>query len=192
MIQMQTSLAVADNSGAKRVEMIMPVGGSTSKIARLGDTDFVTIKSRDASQQFSLFGSEPQNGVSVASVQWSETVGKSTVILKKGTETAKLEFNEAELRGPAQGAAPPAGAAGGQPGRPQIGTMPPGANNAARTTPGVPPVGGKPQIVVTPAGANNAVRPPGVAPVIGTPQTPPGTPQAGENRRRVRVIGAPQ
>ena len=28
MIQMQTSLAVADNSGAKRVEMIMPVGGS--------------------------------------------------------------------------------------------------------------------------------------------------------------------
>ena len=38
MIQMQTSLTVADNSGAKRVVMIMPVGGSTSKIARLGDT----------------------------------------------------------------------------------------------------------------------------------------------------------
>ncbi len=30
MIQMQTSLAVADNSGAKRVVMILPVGGSTS------------------------------------------------------------------------------------------------------------------------------------------------------------------
>ncbi len=44
MIQMQTSLAVADNSGAKRVEMIMPVGGSTSKIARLGDTIKVTVK----------------------------------------------------------------------------------------------------------------------------------------------------
>ena len=44
MIQMQTSLAVADNSGAKRVEMIMPVGGSTAKIARLGDTIKITVK----------------------------------------------------------------------------------------------------------------------------------------------------
>jgi ribosomal protein L14, bacterial/organelle len=44
MIQMQTSLAVADNSGAKRVEMIMPIGGSTSKIARLGDKIKVTVK----------------------------------------------------------------------------------------------------------------------------------------------------
>jgi large subunit ribosomal protein L14 len=44
MIQMQTSLACADNSGAKRVEMIAPIGGSTSKIARLGDKIKVTIK----------------------------------------------------------------------------------------------------------------------------------------------------
>ncbi len=44
MIQMQTSLAVADNSGAKRVEMIAPIGGSTSKIARLGDKIKVTVK----------------------------------------------------------------------------------------------------------------------------------------------------
>ncbi|MER3431604.1 MAG: 50S ribosomal protein L14 [Blastocatellia bacterium] len=44
MIQMQTSLSVADNSGAKRVEMIMPIGGSTSKIARLGDRIKVTVK----------------------------------------------------------------------------------------------------------------------------------------------------
>ena len=44
MIQMQTSLAVADNSGAKRVVMIMPVGGSTGKIARLGDRIKVTVK----------------------------------------------------------------------------------------------------------------------------------------------------
>ena len=44
MIQMQTSLAVADNSGAKRVVMIMPIGGSTSKIARLGDKIKVAVK----------------------------------------------------------------------------------------------------------------------------------------------------
>ena len=44
MIQMQTSLEVADNSGAQRVEMIMPIGGSTGKIASLGDRIKVTVK----------------------------------------------------------------------------------------------------------------------------------------------------
>ncbi|NJM54087.1 MAG: 50S ribosomal protein L14, partial [Blastocatellia bacterium] len=33
MIQMQTSLVVADNSGAKRVEMINSIGGSTGTVA---------------------------------------------------------------------------------------------------------------------------------------------------------------
>ncbi|MDQ3472200.1 MAG: 50S ribosomal protein L14 [Acidobacteriota bacterium] len=44
MIQMQTSLEVADNSGARRVKMIMPIGGSTGKIASLGDRIKVTVK----------------------------------------------------------------------------------------------------------------------------------------------------
>ena len=44
MIQMQTSLNVADNSGARRVVMIMPIGGSTGKIASLGDRIKVTVK----------------------------------------------------------------------------------------------------------------------------------------------------
>ena len=44
MIQMKTSLEVADNSGARRVEMIMPIGGSTGKIASLGDRIKVTVK----------------------------------------------------------------------------------------------------------------------------------------------------
>lgn len=44
MIQMQTSLDVADNSGARRIEMIMPIGGSTGKIASLGDRIKVTVK----------------------------------------------------------------------------------------------------------------------------------------------------
>ena len=44
MIQMQTSLEVADNSGARRVELIMPIGGSTGKIASLGDRFKVTVK----------------------------------------------------------------------------------------------------------------------------------------------------
>ena len=44
MIQMQTSLEVADNSGARRVEMVMPIGGSTGKLAGLGDRIKVTVK----------------------------------------------------------------------------------------------------------------------------------------------------
>ncbi len=44
MIQMQTSLEVADNSGARRVEMIMGIGGSTGVIASLGDRIKVTVK----------------------------------------------------------------------------------------------------------------------------------------------------
>ena len=44
MIQMQTVLMVADNSGAKRVKMIMPIGGSTGKVASIGDKVKVTVK----------------------------------------------------------------------------------------------------------------------------------------------------
>ena len=44
MIQMQTSLVVADNSGAKRVEMIMAIGGSTGSTATIGDRIKVTVK----------------------------------------------------------------------------------------------------------------------------------------------------
>ena len=44
MIQMQTSLVVADNSGAKRVEMINSIGGSTGTTASLGDKIKITVK----------------------------------------------------------------------------------------------------------------------------------------------------
>src|SRR5512141_2029094 len=44
VIQMQTSLEVADNSGARRVEMIMGIGGSTGAHAGLGDRIKVTVK----------------------------------------------------------------------------------------------------------------------------------------------------
>jgi large subunit ribosomal protein L14 len=43
-IQMQTSLDVADNSGARRVEMIMGIGGATGRTANLGDKIKVTVK----------------------------------------------------------------------------------------------------------------------------------------------------
>jgi len=44
MIQMQTELNVADNSGARRVECIKVLGGSQRRYARVGDTIVVSVK----------------------------------------------------------------------------------------------------------------------------------------------------
>jgi len=44
MIQQQTSLAVADNSGAKRIQCIKVLGGSKRKYATLGDVIVVSVK----------------------------------------------------------------------------------------------------------------------------------------------------
>lgn len=44
MIQMQTELGVADNSGARRVECIKVLGGSKRRYAGVGDIIKVTVK----------------------------------------------------------------------------------------------------------------------------------------------------
>ena len=44
MIQMQTILSVADNSGAKKVQCIKVLGGSKRKYAGIGDVIVVSIK----------------------------------------------------------------------------------------------------------------------------------------------------
>ena len=44
MIQMQTMLTVADNSGAKKVQCIKVLGGSKRRYATIGDIIVVTIK----------------------------------------------------------------------------------------------------------------------------------------------------
>jgi len=44
MIQMQTNLDVADNSGARRVQCIKVLGGSGRKVANVGDIIIVSVK----------------------------------------------------------------------------------------------------------------------------------------------------
>ena len=44
MIQMQTNLDVADNSGARRVQCIKVLGGSKRKYASVGDDIVVSVK----------------------------------------------------------------------------------------------------------------------------------------------------
>ena len=112
-----------------------------TSIGRVEDKYYVTIKGRDLSTQFSIFGDESVDGVSVASVNWSDTIGKTTVILRKGTETARLEFNEAQLKSApvaaAAGASPVPGGAPRPAGAPAIpaGPRPPAGVNMAAAVP---------------------------------------------------------
>ena len=44
MIQMRSILDVADNSGARKISVINPIGGSTGRYARLGDVVTASVK----------------------------------------------------------------------------------------------------------------------------------------------------
>ena len=44
MIQIQTELFVADNTGAKRIECVKVLGGSKRRYASIGDTIVVSVK----------------------------------------------------------------------------------------------------------------------------------------------------
>src|SRR4029450_1429766 len=44
MIQMRTILQVADNSGARKISCILPLGGSTGRYASLGDVITANVK----------------------------------------------------------------------------------------------------------------------------------------------------
>ena len=44
MIQMQTTLEVADNSGARKLAVINPIGGATGRFAGLGDVVTASVK----------------------------------------------------------------------------------------------------------------------------------------------------
>src|SRR5688572_33121604 len=44
MIQMESNLDVADNSGARRLQCIKVLGGSKRRYATIGDTIVVTVK----------------------------------------------------------------------------------------------------------------------------------------------------
>ena len=44
MVQMRSMLTVADNSGAKKISMILPLGGNVGKTASLGDVITASVK----------------------------------------------------------------------------------------------------------------------------------------------------
>ena len=160
------------------------------------EKDYVSIKSRDLSTSFSLYGTEPVNGVSLVSVEWSNERGKSAVTVKKGEETARIEFNQAELQTAAPSPLPgmqPGMQPGGRPGGPGM----PQAGNRPVVTPlqNQMPVTSQPVIP-----GRSAIPRPTSGPVISQAPPLPGAPAAtqnaitgeqltgGDSRRRIRVI----
>ena len=147
--------------------------------------DFVTVKAQDVSVHFSLYGNEPypdENsaafGVSLASINWSDTFRETTAIIKKGAETAKLIFNKEETVAVAPQSGGPKPLLPGQQPQPVINR--PGV-------PGANPAQGIQQRINLPR--------PSTAPVVSPPPPVTGNgaqPAAGQDRRRIRNIAAPQ
>jgi hypothetical protein len=142
--------------------------------------DVVTFKSRADQSTFTLEGNEPnKEGYQIAGIEWSDRVGKTKVTLKKGTEFGTVEFDQANVTGPAQPANPQA--------RP--GTVAPNANPAQRNQLRVPvPAVPRPGVVPTPtANPKPAVQPNAAATPTAVP-VPGGANAATDRPRRVRVI----
>jgi hypothetical protein len=157
---------------------------TVATIAQLKDPDgktrdIVTFKSRADSSTFTLEGNEPnKEGFQIAGIEWSDRVGETKVTLKKGTEFGTVEFDKANVTGPAQQANPQARPGGAAPN-----VNPAQRNNLRVPVPAVP----RPAVVPAPAAAPKpVVQPQANAPIpfpAGTTPSP-----ATDRPRRVRVI----
>ncbi len=86
MIQMQTNLDVADNSGAKRVQCIKVLGGSKRRTATLGDIIVVSVK--DAI---------PRGRVKKGDVHKAVIVRTANAIRRPGGSAIRFDRNAAVL-----------------------------------------------------------------------------------------------
>jgi large subunit ribosomal protein L14 len=86
MIQMQTNLDVADNSGAKRVMCIKVLGGAKRRYATVGDTIVVSIKE-----------AIPRGRVKKGDVRKAIVVRVSKDIKRKDGSTIRFDNNAAVL-----------------------------------------------------------------------------------------------
>ena len=86
MIQMQSNLDVADNSGAKRVQCIKVLGGAKRKYASVGDVIVVTIKE-----------AIPRGKVKKGEVRRAVIVRTSKQIHRQDGSSIKFDTNAAVL-----------------------------------------------------------------------------------------------
>ena len=86
MIQMQSNLDVADNSGAKRVQCIKVLGGAKRKYASVGDVIVVSIKE-----------AIPRGKVKKGEVRRAVIVRTSKQIQRQDGSSIKFDTNAAVL-----------------------------------------------------------------------------------------------
>jgi large subunit ribosomal protein L14 len=86
MIQMQTNLDVADNSGAKRVMCIKVLGGSKRRYATVGDIIVVSIKE-----------AQPKGRVKKGDVKKAVVVRVSKDIKRRDGSVIRFDSNAAVL-----------------------------------------------------------------------------------------------
>ena len=86
MIQMQTNLDVADNSGAKRVMCIKVLGGSHRRYASVGDVIVVSVKE-----------ATPKGRVKKGDVKRAVVVRISKAIQRKDGSVIRFDSNAAVL-----------------------------------------------------------------------------------------------
>ena len=160
--------------------------------------DYVIIQRVGDNSALRFWGQEPNADMFVKEVHWSDKMGETYVIIRKGSEEGKVSFNELALHGGASG-----GAVNPPPGNPMRIQQTPGTNRP----PGTPPIVGnvpgtaaqrppqpqfqaaRPGITPAPQPANNAYRNNAVRSPIPLPngqQATPGAPNTG--RQRIRVI----
>ncbi|MFH1158946.1 MAG: 50S ribosomal protein L14 [Pseudomonadota bacterium] len=90
MIQMQTTMDVADNSGARRVQCIKVLGGSHRRTAGIGDVVVVSVK--DAI---------PRGRVKKGTVHKAVIVRTSTPLRREDGTSIRFDRNAAVLLNPA-------------------------------------------------------------------------------------------
>ncbi len=88
MIQMQSNLEVADNSGAKRVQCIKVLGGSKRRFAGVGDVIVVSIKE-----------AQPRGKVKKGDVHRAVIVRTAKDIHRPDGSTIRFDTNAAVLVG---------------------------------------------------------------------------------------------
>ena len=86
MIQVQTELSVADNTGAKIVECIRVLGGSKRRYASIGDNIVVSVKE-----------AIPNGKVKKGSVQKAVVVRTRQSIFRNDGSTVKFDNNAAVI-----------------------------------------------------------------------------------------------
>lgn len=86
MIQMQSEMGVADNSGAKRVQCIKVLGGSKRKVAHVGDIVVVSVKE-----------AIPRGKVKKGAVQRAVIVRTKKEIKRPDGSSIRFDSNDAVL-----------------------------------------------------------------------------------------------